>query len=292
MANARAIVKRRKAVQDIRKITRTMQLIATARFQLAYNRVTATKPYTERIARLVEHVSHGLDLDHPLLHVNTESKHSALIVITSNRGLCGGYNSAVLNEAIQHIDSREKEGETIHIHGVGKKGISYLRFRKRELASAVTELEDSPQFAEIEPISMAMMNAYERKEVDSVHVAYTRFDSTSRQQAQVKQLLPVEQFAAEGSVGKKSSAIVAYEFSPPAKELLADLLPQMVKVQLFQCFLDATLSEQVARMVAMKSATDAAGDMMRTLTRQYNRARQTQITLDMLDVVGGVEAMG
>lgn len=292
MASARAIVKRRKAVSNIRQITRTMQLIATARFQMAHNRVTNAKPYTERITRLVEHVSRGLEIDHPLLHVNTESKRSALIVITSNRGLCGGYNSAVLAEAMRHIESREKQREKVFIHGVGKKGIAYLRFRGRELASAVTEIEDSPQFDEIEPISLAMMSAYARKELDSVHVAYTRFDSTSRQQAEVITLLPVERLAGDELVGKKADVNLAYEFSPPAKELLADLLPQMVKVLLFQCFLDAVLSEQVARMVAMKSATDAAGDMIKSLTQKYNRARQTQITLELLDVVGGVEAMG
>jgi len=291
MANARAIVKRRKAVRSIHKITRTMQLIATARFQMAYNRVTTTRPYTERIARLVEHVSRGRDIDHPLLRVNMESKHSVLIVLTSNRGLCGGYNAAVLREALRHIEARERASETVHIHAVGKKGIAYLRFLRRELASAVTELEDGPQFAEVEPISTAMINAYERKEIDSVHVAYTRFESTSRQQAETITLLPVGRLATYDQTGGKPAPPAEYEFSPPAEELLADLLPQMVKVHLFQCFLDAALSEHVARMVAMKAATDAAGDMIKTLTQQYNRARQAQITLELLDIVGGVEAL-
>jgi len=291
MANARAIVKRRKSVRNIHKITRTMQLIATARFQMAHNQVTETKPYTEGIERLVEHVSCGRDIDHPLLHVNTESKQSVLIVLTSNRGLCGGYNGAVLREALEHIEAREEAGETVHIHSIGKKGIAYLRFVGRELASAVTELEDRPRFAEVEPISLAMIDAYQQKEVDSVHVAYTRFESTSRQRAEVITLLPVERPAADEPNGGEPAPSVEYDFSPPAEELLADLLPQMVKVRLFQCFLDAALSEQVARMVAMKAATDAANDMMKTLTQQYNRARQTQITLELLDIVGGVEAM-
>ena len=290
MAKARAIVKRRKAIRNIHKITRTMQLIATARFQMAYNRVTATKPYTEGIGRLVEHVSCGREIDHPLLHVNTESKQSVLIVLTSNRGLCGGYNGAVLREALAHIEAREEAGETVHIHVVGKKGIGYLRFLGRELASAMTEVEDRPQFAEVEPISTAMIDAYERQEVDSVHVAYTRFESTSRQQAETMTLLPVERLTEEDP-SRQPVAGVEYEFSPPAEELLADLLPQMVKVRLFQCFLDAALSEQVARMVAMKAATDAARDMIKTLTQQYNRARQTQITLELLDIIGGVEAL-
>lgn len=291
MAKARAIIKRRKAVMNIRKITRTMQLIATARFQAAYNRATRSRPYTERITELVRQLSRDQgELSHPLLQTNSESKRSHLIVITSNRGLCGGYNGGILRAAIDHLENREQAGETVDIHAIGKKGISYLKFLGRPLAGTDTRFEDKPQFSEVEPMATQLMDAYERREIDAVHVAYMRFFSAGVQRPQVLQLLPIEPPTADAETGA-AAAPVQYDFTPPPKELLAELLPETVKVRLFQCFIDAAVSEQTARMVAMKAATDAAGDMVRTLTQHYNRARQTQITLELLDIVSGAEAI-
>ena len=302
MAKARGIVKRRKAVQNIRKITRTMQLIATARFQAAFNRATACKPYTERLTQLMEQLSeHCGDVEHPLLALNTKAKRSVLLVLTSNRGLCGGYNAGLLRIALQHVKQSEGKNEAVDIHAVGKKGIAYFRFLGYKMASTRTDIEDKPQFAQVEPIANAMIEAYARKEVDSVHVTYCRFESTARQRPEIIQLLPLRQSAAEqanpsggkatGAAPVKHAAAGVFEFSPPAEELLADLLPLMVKARLFQCFMDAAVSEQVARMVAMKSATEAAGDMIRSLGQQYNRARQSQITMELLDIMGGANAL-
>ena len=193
MAKARAIVKRRKAVTNIRKITRTMQLIATARFQAAYKRATKTRPYTEGITELVRQLSRAQgDLSHPLLRTNTESKRSRLIVITSNRGLCGGYNGGILRAAMEHLRNREEAGETVDIHVIGKKGISYLKFLGRPLAATDTRFEDKPQYANVEPMAAQLMDAYERREIDSVHVAYMRFHSVGVQRSHVLQLLPIE----------------------------------------------------------------------------------------------------
>lgn len=289
MAKARAILKRRKAVESIRKITRTMQLVATARFQGAFKRAVGARPYTEGIMRLTRQLAEGVELEHPLLRANTESKESVLIVITSNRGLCGGYNGAVLRNAMAHIRQREAAGEKVDLHVCGKKGIAYFRFLNRPLGSSHTVFEDKPKFAEVEAIAQAMMAAYERREVGSVHVTYTRFDSMSRQTAETIRLLPLER--PEGGAEQGPGYVQLYKFSPPAEELLGRLLPQTVKVRLYQCFIDAAVSEQVARMVAMKAATDAAGSMIRQLTQRYNRARQTQITLELLDIVGGANAL-
>ncbi len=291
MAKARAIIKRRKAVMNIRKITRTMQLIATARFQAAYTRATRSRPYTERITELVRQLSRDQgEISHPLLQTNSESKRSQFIVITSNRGLCGGYNGGILRAAIGHLEHREQAGETVDIYAIGKKGISYLKFLGRPLAATDTRFEDKPQFSEVEPMATQLMDAYERREIDAVHVAYMRFFSTGVQRPQVLQLLPIEPPTADAETGA-AAAPVQYDFTPPPRELLAELLPETVKVRLFQCFIDAAVSEQTARMVAMKAATDAAGDMVRTLTQHYNRARQTQITLELLDIVSGAEAI-
>jgi len=291
MANARAITKRRKAVQNIRKITRTMQLIATARYQAAYKRALATRPYTDKITELVEQLSRGAEgIEHPLLKVNTEAKRAAMIAITSNRGMCGGYNAALLRESIQRLDANERNGIETDVHMVGKKGIAFFRFLGREMNSANTHFEDKPQFTEVEQLATSMMDAYERGELDSVQIVYTKFVSVSTQCVEILQLLPIERPAKEEKTAGGELG-VQYEFTPPAEELLAELLPETVKVRLFQCFVDAAVSEQAARMVAMKAATDAAGDMVKALSQQYNRARQSQITLDLLDIVGGAEAL-
>ncbi len=192
MAKARAIVKRRKAVQNIRKITRTMQLIATARFQAAFTRATATKPYTEHIRRLVEQLSSGLsDIKHPLMETNAQANRSALIVLTSNRGLCGDYNGSLLRTALAHLQERKDAGEEVDLHVVGKKGIAYFNFLKREMVRKDSTFEDKPQFADVERIASEMIEAYQRKQLDAVYVTYMRFVSTGVQQVETVQLLPI-----------------------------------------------------------------------------------------------------
>lgn len=290
MAKARAITKRRKAVQNIRKITRTMQLIATARFQAAYNRATATKPYTQRITELVERLSGDQTrIEHPLLRVNTESKRCVLLVLTSNRGLCGGYNAAILRAALEHLKSAERAGRSVDLHVMGRKGIGFFKFLNRPLAASDTRFEDKPRFEDVNAIAEQLIADYAGRKLDAVHVAYMKFVSTAVQRVTTLQLLPIERPPTEEAA--RRTAQVQYDFTPPAPELLAELLPETVKVRLFQCFTDAAVSEQVSRMVAMKAATDAAGDMVRSLTQQYNRARQSQITLELLDIVSGAEAI-
>jgi F-type H+-transporting ATPase subunit gamma len=287
MANRRVLVKRRKAVRNIRKITRTMQLIATARFQAAFNRAMATKPYTEKLAELVADLSRAAgNVSHPLLQTN-DAPRSALVVLTSNRGLAGGYNANVLRSSIEHLDRQQSAGITTDVHMVGKKGISFFKFLRRAMTEQTTTISDKPRFDQVEPIANALMERFIRGEISSVHVAYMRFLSAGVQRPVVVQILPLKADA-EGGVEPKA---VDYEFSPDPKQLLDELLPATVRVRLFQAFNDATVSEQVARMVAMKAATDAAGDMIKSLTREYNRARQTQITMELLDIVGGANAL-
>jgi len=291
MANRRVLVKRRKAVRNIRKITRTMQLIATARFQAAFNRAMATKPYTEKLAELVADLSRAAgDVEHPLLQTN-DAPRSALVVLTSNRGLAGGYNSNVLRAAIEHLDRQQAAGVATDVHMVGKKGVSFFRFLRRAMAEQTTTIGDKPRFEQVEPIANALMDRFIRGEISSVHVAYMRFVSAGVQRPAVVQLLPLSPDATGASGPGGASSPVQYEFSPDPKQLLDELLPATVRVRLFQAFNDATVSEQVARMVAMKAATDAAADMIKSLTREYNRARQTQITMELLDIVGGANAL-
>ena len=287
MANRRVLVKRRTSVRNIRKITRTMQLIATARFQVAFNRAMATKPFTKKLAEMAADLSRAAGkVSHPLLETN-DAPRSVLLVLTGDRGLAGGYNTSILRAAIEHIDRQQEAGITADVHMVGKKGISYFKFLRRPMSEQTT-IGDKPRFDQIQPIANALMDRFIRGEISSVHVAYMRFISTSVQRPMVVQLLPLAAPAPEGGVEPRA---IDYEFSPDPQQLLDDLLPTTVRVLLFQAFNDATVSEQVARMVAMKAATDAAGDMIKALTRQYNRARQTQITMELLDIVGGANAL-
>ncbi len=295
MATRRVLVKRRKSIRNIRKITRTMQLIATARFQAAYNRAVATKPYNEKLAELVADLSDAASasggVEHPLLKENDANK-TALVAITSTRGLCGGYNSNVLRVAIEHLDAQEKAGLEVDVHMAGKKGIGYFRFLKRAMVEQITHVGDVPRFDQVEPIANALMESFKKGEISAAYVSYMKFVSTGTQRPVVVQLLPLARKAAESAEGETvASPSGQVEFSPEPQKLLDSLLPMSVRVRLFQAFTDAVVSEQVARMVAMKAATDAAGDMIKSLTREYNRARQTAITMELLDIVGGANAL-
>ena len=286
MANRRVLVKRRKAVANVRKITRTMQLIATARFQAAFNRAVATRPYTQKLAELIDDLAGaGVALDHPLLAAGNAEAPATLLVLTSNRGLCGGYNASVLRVAAEAIAARASAPLALHVFG--KKGVAYFRYRQREMAEQVTTIGEAPRFEHIEPIANRLMEDFLAGRTSSVSVVYMRFHSAGQQRPAVLRLLPLEQERPAGHGGPA----IEYEFLPEPRALLDDLLPATIRVRLLQAFMDAAVSEQIARMVAMKAATEAAEDMIRTLTRQYNRARQSHITMELLDIVGGANAL-
>ncbi|MGA2497452.1 MAG: ATP synthase F1 subunit gamma [Tepidisphaeraceae bacterium] len=303
MAKARAIVKRRKAVRNIRKITKTMQMIATAKFQKSLKRAVGTKPFTLKVRELVKELAASVgNVEHPLLRrpEGTEcTDRIALVVITSNRGLAGAYNGNVLRKAIAFIHQQEEAGKTVDLYVCGKKGVAYFNFQKRAILSR-QDFSDMPQYAEVERSAQKFMDAFNEKKIDALHVAYMNFVSTSTQKAEILTVLPLAGVAntagqaAQANKGAAETGLhaeVTYDFSPAAKELLDYLLPMTVKTALFQCFLDATTSEHVMRMVAMTSATDNADKMLKSLTMQYNRARQSQITTELSEIMGGVEAM-
>jgi F-type H+-transporting ATPase subunit gamma len=296
MAKARAIVKRRKAVRNIKKITKTMQMIATAKFQKALKRAVGTKPYTLKVRELVGELAATLgdQVEHPLLRKAGESasKHVALLVITSDRGLAGGYNGNVLRAANIFIAEQEAAGKKIDLYISGKKGNSYFNFQKRPITRRLDQFVDQPKFVEVDRVAEDFMQQFIDGKVDEVRVAYMNFISAGQQKAEVNRLLPLSSLDAAAKPGaSQTKASTVYEFSPDAKTLLDELLPLTVKAALFQAFLDATTSENVARMVAMKSATDNADKMAKLLTMQYNRARQSQITTELSEIMGGVEAM-
>src|SRR5918999_3384088 len=218
MANRRVLIKRRKAARNIRKITRTMQLIATARFQAAFNRATATKPYSQKLAELAADLSRaaGEEVDHPLLKTHDEVPRSALVVLTSDRGLAGGYNANVLRAAVGHLDEQAARGVTADVHMVGKKGIAYFRSLRRAIAEQTSGIGDRPRFEQVEGIANSLMDRFVRGEISSAHVSYMKFLSAGQQRPVVVQLLPLKP---EATGGEAAAAPVEYEFSPEPRQL-------------------------------------------------------------------------
>jgi len=304
MAKARAIVKRRKAVRNIKKITKTMQMIATAKFQKSLKRAVGTKPYTMKVRELVKELAASVgNVEHPLLRkptAETRTNRIALIVLTSNRGLAGAYNGSVLRAATVFLKQQDAAGKTIELHVAGKKGIAYFNFQKRAISQRL-EAQDTPRFDDVEKVTEHFMKEFIAGKIDSLHVAYMNFISAGSQKPEITTILPlagVDEAAPADNKAQPGQAapgtLVAettYDFSPEPKALLDELLPLTVKAAMFQAYLDATTSEHVSRMVAMKSATDNADKMQKALSMQYNRARQSQITTELSEIMGGVEAM-
>jgi F-type H+-transporting ATPase subunit gamma len=293
MAKTRAIVKRRKAIRNIRKITRTMELIATARFKKALDRAVEADAFTRKIAEIAADLSKSAsNITHPLLKAHDEVKNSLLLVLGSNRGLCGGYNAGILREAMQRVRQLPSENMTLVLELSGKRIINYFRFQRIPAQATYTNFEDKPAFAEVEPLADRYIAEYVAGRLDRVEVCYVKFINAARQVPVVETLLPLSSVTVETRRRiPEPAAEVEYEFLPSAQDILEEILPVAFKVRLFKCFLDSAVSEQIARRVAMKAATENAGDMIKTLTRQYNRARQAQITKEIAEVVGGAEAL-
>jgi F-type H+-transporting ATPase subunit gamma len=308
MAKARALDRRRKSIRSIRKITRTMELISTAQFKRAMDRATAATAYTRRITALVGHLAHsGLEVTHPLLVPRPETKRAVLLVLSANRGLCAGYNGNIVRLAAARYHELNNTVPEVRVEMAGKRGISAFRFRKLMMDAMFTHFNDKPTFAEVDVLASRYLLDFAAGEIDRLDVVYTRFESASRQQAVVETLLPLGELAGEKGTeevfgrtgdnygGTKTSSVPLpssqYEFLPSAASILDEVVPTSFKVKLFKCFLDAAVSEQIARMVAMKAATENADSMISSLSMAYNRARQGQITGELLEIIGGAEAL-
>ena len=295
MAKARALDRRRKSVRNIRKITRTMELIATARFKKAMDRSVASRDYTTRLAKILGNIAAvgaGGDagFSHPLLEVRP-TKRTAVLVLTGNRGLCGGYNSNIVRQALAILGQWRSEKVDVHTSVSGKRGISALRFRGIDIDERFQQFEDKPEFEQVAPIGRAYLEEYAAGRIDRLDVVYTKFDSIAKQAAVTETLLPLKPPQAEGGAATEALASQDYDFYPSAESILEEILPASFMARLFKCFLDAAVSEQVARMVAMKAASENAGGLIKDLSRRYNRARQSQITGEIMEILGGVEAL-
>lgn len=290
MAKARALDRRRKSIRNIRKITRTMELIATSRFKQSMNRANSATAYTRRITALVSHLARaGMEVSHPLLESRAQTQSATLLVLTANRGLCGGYNASIMRMALARWAQLQNEVPRTRLEVSGKRGIGGFRFRGIQPQETFTHFEDRPRFDEVELIANRYLQAFQAGELDRLEVAYMKFSSASRQQPVVETLLPLSELA--GAEETEAGELSPYEFLPSAESILEEVVPISFKVKLFKCFLDAAVSEQIARMVAMKAATENADEMISSLSTSYNRARQGQITGELLEIIGGAEAI-
>ena len=272
-----------------------MELIATARFKKAMDRSIAARDYTKQLAKMLENIaSAGAGTVHPLLDVRP-TRRTAVLVLTGNRGLCGGYNGNAVRQAVAILGQWKSEAVGVDTAVSGKRGISALKFRGIDIQRTFTQFEDKPEFDAVAPIGRDYLAAYAAGEIDRLDVVYTKFHNIARQEAVTEMLLPLKPpETGEGGgkgTGPVSLASDEYEFYPSAESILEEILPASFLSRLFKCFLDAAVSEQVARMVAMKAATENASGLIKDLSRRYNRARQSQITGEIMEILGGVEAL-
>ena len=275
-----------------------MELIASARFKKAMDRASAATAYTKRITKLVSDLAQsGLEVSHPLLEPREKPGRTILLVITGNRGLCGGYNSNVFRQAWARYNELKSEVSQVDLEISGKRGITAFKYRGLTGVNSYTHFEDKPAFGEVDVLATRYLDEFVTGALDRLDVAYTRFEGISRQTAVVETLLPLASLSVDGAqkkpadATKQSGGEMMYEFLPSAKSILEEVVPTSFKVKLFKCFLDSAVSEQIARKLAMKSATDNADKLIKSLSTTYNRARQSQITGEIMEVIGGVEAL-
>lgn len=336
MAKARALDRRRKSVRNIRKITRTMELVATAQFRRAMERAISADAFTRRLSSLVADLGKaGLEITHPLLLDRPDQENSILLVLTANRGMCGGYNAGVMRVATQRMNELN-EKLNLRLEVSGKRGISAFKFRSVKMDETFTQFEDKPTFEQVRDIANRYLDDYLTGKIDRVDIAYMKFVSLGKQFPVVETLLPMAglnipeptskkapyweqneddgteksdmQLKREAQIRAAAASVkgsdvskalddrftshIPFEFLPSAKSILEEVVPQAFRLRMFKAFLDAAVGEQIARMTAMKAATENATKMIGNLTMHYNRARQSQITSEINEIVGGADALG
>ena len=291
----RVLKRRIRSVNSTKKITRAMELIAASRIVRAQQAVAAARPYSEAVTEVIRHLAAGgAELSHPILAgPETPSGRRAVVVISSDRGLAGAYNTNVIRageRVVRDGSERRPDPGSYSLYLVGRKAESYFRFRQYEVERAFFGMSDRPAYADAKEVAEVVMEAYNAGQLDRVDLAYTQFLSVGTQRPVVRQLLPVEVGAITDTT-EDHGPQAAYEFEPDPGGILDQLLPRYVESRLYAAMLDAAASEHAARQRAMKSATDNAEDLVVRLTRVMNRARQESITTEIMEIVGGAEAM-
>ncbi|CAN5701463.1 F0F1 ATP synthase subunit gamma [soil metagenome] len=293
-AQLRVYRRRIRSVQATKKITRAMELIAASRIVKAQQRVQAATPYSIELTRaLSAAASRTTAVDHPLTIESENPTRAAVVLITSDRGFAGAYNSNAIREGEALGALLRSEGKDIAPYVVGRKGVGFYRFRGRELAGEWTGFSESPQYADAKEVGDAVIEAFlqpaDEGGVDEIHCVYTQFVNMVTQRARVTRILPLE--VEETEEEPEGGAFPLYEFEPSAEEVLDALLPRYVESRLYTAMLQSAASEQASRQRAMKSASDNADDLTKALQRAANQARQAEITQEISEIVGGADAL-
>lgn len=285
MAKGRELKGRIKSVENTRKITRTMEMVATSKMKRAADRVSAARPYALALGDVLSHVyTPELAERFPLLRRPGQLKRAALVIITANRGLCGAFNTNLLREGRARLAAMEAEGVSVELHVVGRKGIGFFKYLGRELASTRADVGDRPSAADAASIIESLMGRYAAGELDAVYVTYAKYKSALSTPPATEQVLPVVTPA--GAAGARD-----FLLAPSADEILEALLPLYVRNTVYRALVETAAGEQSARRTAMKNATDNATEMLQLLKRTYNSARQAQITQEIAEIVGGASAL-
>jgi F-type H+-transporting ATPase subunit gamma len=293
-ATQRELKDRRSSVSTIKKLTRAMELIAASRIVKAQQRAKAAGPYARELTRAVSAVATFSNVDHPLTTEKPNPKRAAVLLITSDRGQAGAYSSSVIREG-ERLNQLLRDGKKEIVPFLsGRKGIAYYTFRQREVAQSWSGDSDAPSFARAREMADALIEAFlkptEEGGVDEIHIVFTRFVSMLTQKPDVIRLLPLE--VVEGEEAPAAEDVLPlYEFEPSAEDVLDGLLPKYVASRIHFCMLQAAASELASRQRAMKSATDNAQDLIERLTREYNQVRQSAITQEISEIVGGANAL-
>jgi len=285
MAKTRDIKRRIKSVQSTQQITRTMEMVATSKLKRAQNRLTASRPYGGEVKTFIRAlVASNPSISHPLLEGREEDRSTALLLLTSNRGLCGAFNTNLIKKTHALYDSLKEEGKGPFLYIAGKKGIGFFRFRDYPIESAYTELPELPSPVDVADIAERFISLYTSGSVDKLILIYNQFRSPVEQRPIIETVLPIPTEVGDEDMGD-------YIMEPVPEEILGRLLPMYVHSAIRMALVESTTSEQGARRTAMKSATDNADDMITFLVRKFNKARQAQITQEISEIVGGANAL-
>ncbi len=291
MASGKELKKRIRSVKNTSKITKTMEMVATAKSKRMMDRVIAARPYSEKLGQLMKSLGGLRDrIDSPYLNAREDFGAVALLVITANRGLCGGYNSNVLKLArVRYLEYKE-QGKQVEMFVIGKKGNSYFRFLKIPVLHSYENIDDKFSYEMSEAIALELMDAFASGRVGRVEIIGTIYHNSASQRAGLRPLLPIGAPAPGSDQGAEQSG--NYIFEPAPAAILENLIPLVIKSTVYRALLEAVTSEQIYRRVAMKSATDAAKEMSKLLVRTYNRVRQASITQELSEIVAGADAIG
>jgi F-type H+-transporting ATPase subunit gamma len=289
MAGGKEIRTKIKSVQNTKKITKAMEMVAASKMRKAQERMRAARPYSEKIRQLAANLSqaNNTDFRHPFLHKQDEIKRVGVVVVTTDKGLCGGLNTNILRLTLNRMRQWEKEGVTeTRVTCIGNKGLGFMQRMGAKVVSQVVHLGDTPHLEKLIGPIKVMIDAFERDEIDAIYIAYTKFINTMKQEPMLEQLLPLT-----GERLGTPKGTWDYLYEPDAKVVVEELLMRYVEALIYQGVAENMASEQSARMVAMKSATDNAGNVIKELQLIYNKARQAAITKEISEIVGGAAAV-